>query len=233
MVETLPEPDGVSPRKERPLNSSEQTYATPVIDPERVAVVWIDAVGAAIATWGEEPDPTIEHLESGVTPRRRAVGSVRRGPARPSGGGYVAGHGTERKHQRELSEFFTEVAARLGNLDTIEVVGRGYPHQWLAELLRRMAARRNETTTVDVRTVSRRPSDAQLKARLRKLSGTELPRRRLGRYRLPTVEPTTATGRPLRASGGRRTLRPARLPETKHIVEEIELMLAEPPPETE
>ena len=214
------------------MNSS-YPQATPVIDPERVAVVWIDAVGAAIATWGDGPDPTVEHVASGVTPRRRAVGSVRRGPARPSGGGYVAGHGTEEKHERELRQFFAEVAARLANFDMIEVVGRGYPHQWFAELLRRIAARRNEATEVGVRMVTRRPSDRQLNARLRNLSGTELPRRRVGRYRLPTVEPATATGRPLRPSGGRRTLRPTRLPETKHIAEEIELMLADPPSEVE
>ncbi len=215
------------------MNSQQPRRAPPVIDPQRFAVVWIDAAGAAIAAWGEESEPTVEHLESGVTPRRRAVGSVRRGPARPSGGGYVAGHGTEEKHERDLTEFFTKVAARLGHLDMIEVVGRGYPHQWFAELLRRVAARRNEATEVDVRTVTRRLSDRQLKAQLRKLSGTELPRRRVGRYRLPTAEPATATGRPLRPSGGRRTLRPARLPETKHIAEEIQLMLADPPPDAE
>jgi hypothetical protein len=145
----------------------------------------------------------------------------------------VAGHGTEEKHERELRDFFAEVAARLANLDRIEVIGRGYPHQWFAELLRRIAARRNEATDIGVRTVTRRPSDGQLTARLRKISGTELPRRRVGRYRLPTVEPATATGRPLRPSGGRRTLRPARLPEAKHIAEEIELMLASPPSEIE
>jgi hypothetical protein len=215
------------------VNPQGPRQATPVIDPERFAVVWIDAAGAAIATWGDESEPTVEHIDSGVTPRRRAVGSVRRGPARPAGGGYVAGHGTEEKHERELRAFFTEVAARLSDLDTIEVVGRGYPHEWFAELLRRVAARRNEATGVDVRTVARRPSDRQLMAQLRKLSGTELPRRRVGRYRLPTAESATATGRPLKPSAGRRTLRPERLPETKHIAEEIELMLADAPPEAE
>jgi hypothetical protein len=214
------------------MNSS-QPPASAVIDPQEIGVVWIDAAGAAIATWGDGPEPTVEHIVSGVTPKRRAVGSVRRGPARPSGGGSVAGHGTEEKHERELREFFAEVAGRVANLDIIEVIGRGYPHEGFAELLGRIAARRNETTHISVQTLSRRPSDAQLKARLRKASGTELPRRRVGRYRLPTIEPATATGRPLRPAAGRRTLRPARLPEAKHIAEEIELMLASRPSDVE
>jgi hypothetical protein len=97
--------------------------------------------------------------------------------------------------------------------------------------LRRLADRRKEAVTVTTRTLSRRPSDRQLVARLRVLSGTELPRRIQGRYQVPTRGPATATGRPLHDAAGRRTLRPPRLPEDAHVAEEIELMLADLPAE--
>ncbi len=73
------------------------------LDPERAGVVWVITLRAFIARWDGEP--TVEHLESGVTPRRRAVGSVRRWPARSEGGGRVPGHGTEAKHDEELRRF--------------------------------------------------------------------------------------------------------------------------------
>jgi hypothetical protein len=49
------------------------------IDPERAGLVWIDAQRAVIVRW--EDEPTLETLKSGVLPKRRATGSVRRGPA--------------------------------------------------------------------------------------------------------------------------------------------------------
>jgi hypothetical protein len=213
------------------MKSDEPTLSAEAIDPQRVALVWLDSDRAVITTWHDQPET--EHLDSGVTPHRKAVGSVRRGPARPHGGGRVAGHGTEQKHERTLMEFFGELVAKLGNLETVEISGRGSVHQQFAEQLRTWLSQHNENTAVTTRTLARRPSDRQLKARLRKLSGTELPRRRVGRYRLPATEPTTATGRPLRPAAGRRTLRPAPLPGAKHIAEEIDLMLGDPPPEAE
>ena len=196
-------------------------------DPERVGVVWVGPDRAVVARWSGEP--TLEHLNSAVSPRRRGVGSVRRGPARPSGGGRVAGHGTENRHEQELRRFLTELVGRLGDLDAVEVVGRAQYHERLAALLRRLAASRNADTIVTTRTLARRPSDKQLEARLRKLVGAELPRRDVGRYRLPASGPTSHTGRPLRPAAGRRTLRPARLREKREIDQEVEAMLADGP----
>jgi hypothetical protein len=107
------------------------------------------------------------------------------------------------------------------------VIGRGLHPERLADLLRRVAARRDTEAVVTTRSLSRRPSDNQLGARLRKLVGEELPRRNVGRYRLPAREPATATGRPLRPAAGRRTLRPPRLPERREIDQEVEAMLAD------
>ena len=194
-------------------------------DPERVGVIWIGTEQAVIAQWDGEP--VVEHIESGVTPRRRAVGSVRRGPARPQGGGRVMGHGTKTKHDDELRRFLSDISARVDGLTVVEVAGRGAIPERFADLLRRDAEQRNEHLDVTSRALSRRPSDAQLIARLRRLADRELPRKRVGRYRLPPVGPTTKTGKPLRPGGGRRTLRPARAPEWKEIDEELEAILSE------
>jgi hypothetical protein len=109
------------------------------------------------------------------------------------------------------------------------VVGRGLHPERLADLLRRVAARSAADAVVTTRTLSRRPSDNQLKARLRKLVGDELPRRPMGRYRMPVPEPTKPTGRPLRPAAGRPRLRPARLPKRREIDQEVEAMLADGP----
>jgi hypothetical protein len=195
------------------------------VDPERVAVVWISTQRGVIVRWAGEP--VVEHLESGVPPRRRAVGSVRRGPARPEGGGRVPGHGTEARHDTELRRFLEAISSRLDGLEEIEVAGRGTLPERFAELLRRLAARRNEDVGVTSRTLSRRPSDAQLKARLRRLADRELPRKLVGRYRLPPQGPTTPTGRPVQPAAGRQTLRPAREPEWRQIADAVEAMLVE------
>ncbi|HEX5451339.1 MAG TPA: hypothetical protein VFW86_03035 [Candidatus Limnocylindrales bacterium] len=189
---------------------------------ERTGLVWIDSRGAVIVRWREEP--VLEDVPSGVTARHGAVGSVRRGPARPFGGGRVPGHGTEEAHEQELRRFLVEMASRLADLETIEVMGRGRLRDRLAELLRRVADRHGSAVDVSTRTLQRRPSGPQLAARLRRLVDAELPRRLVGRYRLPATQPTTPTGRPLRPAAGRRTLRPPRLPERQEIEEELEQM---------
>ncbi len=197
------------------------------VPPERVGLVWVSTQRAIVVRWDGEP--VVEEVDSGVTPKRPAAGSVRRGPARPEGGGRVAGHGTQARHDEELRRFLTDIASRLTGLDIVEVAGRGTVPERFAELLRRRATARNDNVVVETRALSRRPSEAQLKARLRRLAGREAPRRRVGRYRLPADGPTTPTGRPLRPAAGRQTLRPAREPEWKAIADELEAMLADAP----
>jgi hypothetical protein len=196
-------------------------------DPERVGLAWVAVDRAVIVRWDGEP--TLEHLYPAVLPKRRAVGSVRRGPARPSGGGRVSGHGTENRHEQDIRRFLTDVVGRLSDLEEVEIVGRGRHQERVADLLRRLAARRGAELVVTTRARSRRPSDNQLKAGLRKLVGAELPRRQVGRYRSAAPGPTTETGRPLEPAAGRRTLRPPRLPEWREINEEVESMLADEP----
>jgi hypothetical protein len=202
------------------------TESPPSTAPEQVGVVWVDARRAVIARWGDD-EPTLEHLESGVPQRHTAVGSVRRGPARPFGGGRVPGHGTEEAHERAHRAFLVTVAEKVEDLDEVHVLGRGRAHERLAELLARLASRQGADVTISTVPLSRRPSDRQLAARMRRLADAELPRRLVGRYRLPPQGPTTPTGRPLRPAGGRRTLRPARLPEHQEIEQELEAMLAD------
>ena len=209
------------------MAASEREQHETAGEPGLVGLVWIGADRAVVVRWKDEP--TVEHLDGAVPPKRRAVGSVRRGPARPSGGGRVAGHGTEDWHEQELRRFLSDVVARLDGLEAVEVIGRGLHPERLADLLRQVAARRDADTVVTTRTLSRRPSDNQLKARLRKLVGEQLPRRRVGRYRLPGPEHATPTGRPLRPAAGRRTLRPPRVSEQREIDEEVEAMLADGP----
>ncbi len=192
--------------------------------PELVGLVWAGADRAVVVRWNDEP--VVEHVAGAVPPKRRGVGSVRRGPARPFGGGRVPGHGTEERHEQESRRFLSEVVSRLADLESVEVIGRGLNPERLAALLRQLAARRDLDLVVTTRALTRRPSDNQLKARLRKLAGEELPRRLVGRYRLPEAEHATATGRPLDPAGGRRTLRPPRLSEQREIDEEVEAMLA-------
>ena len=204
---------------------SDQAWSSSERPPDRVGLVWISTQRAVIVRWDGEP--IVEHLESGVTPKRRAVGSVRRGPARPEGGGRVGGHGTESRHDEQLRQFLSDIASRLAGLDVVEVAGRGTVPDRFAEFLRRESARRNETMEVTARALARRPSDPQLTARFRRLADRELPRKTVGRYRLPAQGPTTRTGRPLQPAAGRRTLRPPREPEWRDIDEQLEAMLAD------
>lgn len=206
---------------------SEDRQHEPVSNPELVGLVWAGADRAVVVRWSDEP--IVEHLASAVRPRRRGVGSVRRGPARPFGGGRVPGHGTEERHEQESRRFLSDMVSRLDGLETVEVIGRGQHPERLAALLRHLADRHGLDIVVTTQALSRRPSDNQLRARLRKLVGEELPRRRVGRFRLPEPEAASPTGRPLRPAAGRRTLRPPRLSEQREIDEEVEAMLADGP----
>jgi hypothetical protein len=197
-------------------------------DPERTGLVWIDGRGAVIGRWQDEP--ILEEIESGVPPRRRAVGSVRRGPARPFGGGRVSGSGTEGQHIEEMRHFLASVAERVADLESVEVSGRGPAHERFAALLRRLSESGDGELEVSVRSLSRRPSTRQMAARLRKLAGEPLPRRTQGPYR-PTGPERDASGRE-RPPGreGLRNPRPRHLPERDHIEREVRMMLAEDEP---
>lgn len=122
------------------------------VEPERVGLVWMDAEQAMIARWRGEP--TVERLASDVPPKRQAMGSVRRGPARPSGGGRVPGHGTEGRHRDLLRRYFADLVGRVADLDVIEVTGRGLPYRQFAELFRQLASRRNADVEVRTRRMS-------------------------------------------------------------------------------
>ena len=198
------------------------------IDPEEAGLVWIDGQRAVIVRW--EDEPVLEQLESGVPPKRRAVGSVRRGPARPRGGGRVGGHGTEGRHEELLGQYFGAVAERLADLDVVEVNGRGEVHQQFAELLRNLVEKGDGKPEVSTRSLARRPSDRQLAARFRRMVGEQLPRRMSGPYR-PLAPDRDASGRvrqPTRADLPNQ--RPRHLPEHKEIALEIEMMLADTGP---
>lgn len=199
------------------------------IEPELVAVVWMDARGAVIVNWDGEP--AFERIESEVPPKRRATGSVRRGPARPYGGGRVPGHGTEGRHLDRMREFFGDVAERLADMEHVEISGRGQPHEQFAELLRTLAEKGDGSPTVTTRRLARRPTDPQLAARLRKLTDTQLPRQSSGPYR-PEPPATTASGRVRKPSrDDLRKPRPRHLPEHKEIALEIEMLLEDDGPD--
>jgi hypothetical protein len=210
------------------MNSATPASERP--DPEQAGLVWMDTQRAMIALWNGE-EPTVEWLASGVPPRRKAVGSVRRGPVRPEGGGRVGGEGTETRHLELLQQYLGELTERLADLDAIEVIGRGHAHERLAELLRTLSASGADDVTVTTQTVSRRPSERQLMARFRKLVGRELPRRTRGPYGGPAAPPTDASGRVRTptAAERRRNPKPRHLPEREHIDHEIEMMLADEP----
>jgi hypothetical protein len=195
------------------------------LDPERAGLVWIDAQRAVIARW-KSGDVVLENLESAVPPRRRAIGSVRRGPARPHGGGRVAGQGTEGRHLELIRRYFTDVAERVADLDVVEVIGRGQPHEQFAAVLRHLAALGDGEPAVTVRRLSRRPSERQMAARLRSMVGQELPRRRSGPYRPPEAA-KAASGR-IKAPSRDDLRNPTRrhLPEQREIELEVEMMLA-------
>ena len=218
---------GLRLHEEVVVASDVQATADPEIDPQRVAFVWMDAEKAYIVRWRGEP--VIEQIQSGVPPRRRAVGSVRRGPARPSGGGSVPGHGTEGRHEEHLDRFMATLGMTLADVQVIEVAGRGLPHERLATHLRDLAKGSGDQTIVTTQTLSRRPSERQMVARFRKMIDRERPRRMVGRYSLGVKGPTSATGRPMPSAEGRRTLRPAHLPERREIEREVEAMASDIP----
>ncbi len=199
--------------------------ADETISPEDVGLVWVDARNAVLARW-DGGEPTLEMIQSGVPRRRKAAGSVRRGPARPFGGGRVGGHGTENRRRTNMRRYFSEVAEKLADLDHVEVIGRGLPHQKFAELLSRLAEKHNNGLTVETQALTRRPSERQLAARLRSLVGRPLPRRTSGPYQ-PLPPPTQASGRikpPSREDLPKQ--KPRHLPERKEIDLEVEMMLA-------
>jgi hypothetical protein len=198
------------------------------MEPEQIGTVWIDARGAVIGRWQDEP--VFEEIASDVPPKRRAVGSVRRGPARPRGGGRVAGTGTEGQHVEEMRHFFASVAERVADLDAVEVSGRGPVHERFAAVLERLSVSGDGRLDVSVRPLSRRPSQRQMAARLRKLVGEPLPRRTEGAYR-PSEPGRDASGRPRRPRPEDvRNPRPRHLPERKAIELEVRMLLADDEP---
>jgi hypothetical protein len=221
------EPSGVTGIHERsPARASRGSAMT---DREQVGTVWIDGRGAVIGRW-EDDEPVLEEIESGVPPRRRAVGSVRRGPARPFGGGRVGGSGTKGQHVEEMRRFFADVAERVADLDAVEVSGRGPAHERFAAFLRQLSERGDQELEVTVRPLARRPSERQAAARIRKLVGKPLPRRMLGPYRRVDAE-RDASGRE-RATGREafRNPRPRHLPEHEEIELQVRMMLADDEP---
>jgi hypothetical protein len=198
-------------------------------DSERIGLVWMDAERALIAYWRDEP--VVERIESGVPPKRTAVGSVRRGPARPASGSHRAAHRTEGRHVELMRRYLADLAERLADLDQVEVSGRGQPHARFAELLERLGAQAGGSLVVTTRSTARRPTEPQLIARLRKLADQELPRRTSGPYRDPLPDPEAS--RPARPAAARRNPRPRRLPERREIDLEVEMMLADEPQPTD
>ncbi len=193
-----------------------------------IGIVWVDSRGAIVGRW--EGEPAFEEIESGAPPKRRAVGSVRRGPARPFGGGRVPGSGTERQHVEEMRRFFAAVAERVADLDAVEVGGRGPAHERFAAVLDKLSEGGDGELEVTVRPLARRPSRAQMAARLRKLVGQPLPRRTKGPYR-PSEPGRDASGR--ERQPGREDVRNPRrrhLPERQEIELEVRMMLAEEEP---
>ena len=194
-------------------------------DAEDVALIWVDTEQAIIAHW--QGEPTIERIASGVPPKRPAVGSVRRGPARPAGGGRVPGHGTEGRHLDAMRRYLADLVERTAEFEVVEIIGRGTTPDRLAESIRRLADARNEPLRVEVRRVSRRPTERQMLARLRVISDKELPRRSGGPYGgKPPATAASGKALPPTPPGGRRR---RWLPERRDIELEVELMLADDP----
>lgn len=196
--------------------------------PEEVGLIWIDARHAAVVTW--DGAPVVRWIDSDVPVRRKAAGSVRRGPARPGGGGRVGGHGTQGRYLEEMRRYLAEVAETAAGLDYVEVSGRGPVHEQFADLLRGLSDRTDHGVSVAVRPLARRPSERQLVARLRKLVHREPPRVSSGPYR-PLPPERTASGRvrtPTRDDLPNQ--KPRHLPERQEIDREVEMMLAEDRP---
>jgi hypothetical protein len=208
------------------MNLEPEPRPHPDADAERVALIWVDGEGAIIARWQDEP--IIERIASGVPPKRPAVGSVRRGPARPSGGGRVPGHGTEGRHDDRMRQYLADLVTRSAEFGVVEIVGRGPIPDRLAASMRRLAAARDEALEVAVRRVGRRPTERQMLARFRVLADKELPRRSSGPYGGAEPQATAASGKalPPQPIAGRPR---RRLPERREIELEVELMLADDP----
>ncbi|HET7830087.1 MAG TPA: hypothetical protein VFL03_11040 [Candidatus Limnocylindrales bacterium] len=197
-------------------------------EPQRIGTVWIDGRGAVVGRWDDEP--VTEEIASGVPPKRRAVGSVRRGPARPFGGGRIGGTGTEGQHVEEMRRFFGSVAERVADLDMVEVSGRGPAHERFAALLRQLSEDGDGELEVVARPLARRPTPRQMAARLRALASEPLPRRTRGPFRAADAE-RDASGR-VRPPGPEqfRNPRPRHLPERDEIELQLRMMLSDDEP---
>ena len=194
-------------------------------EPRRIGAVWIDGRGAVVGRWEEEP--VFERIESGVPARRRAAGSVRRGPARPFGGGSVGGSGNEQQHALEMRRFLATVADAVAELDEVEVSGRGPVHERLAHLLQQLSERGDGEQHVTTRALGRRPTPRQMAARLRNLAGEPPRRRARGPYRPEKLQEEGGARAPASRRDMSATRRPRHLPEREDIEQQLEAWLGD------
>jgi hypothetical protein len=222
-------------------DAEEQVVPEPVLpELDRIALAWVDAQRAVIVRWPDEAEllrsgladdaPLIEEIVSAV-PRRHEAGGTHRPSASttaPVTGRHGPAGSTEGRHDELLRRFLAELAARLGALELVELMGPGGVHEQLAELLMRLASRHGTPLTIVSHHVGRRLTDRQLRARLRHLSGIAPEPLPHGAYRWTRDLPLTPSGRLLPPSAaGRRKATPRRLSEQREIGLELEALLDE------
>lgn len=218
----------------------EQVREAALPELDRIALAWVDAQRAVIVRWPDQAEllpsgladdrPVIEEMASGVPRRHEAGGTHRPSPSTtaPVTGRHGPAGSTQGRHDELLRRFLAELAARLGALELVELMGPGGAHEQLAELLVRLASRHGTPLTVVSHHVGRRLTDRQLRARLRHLSGITSAPLPHGAYRWTRDLPQTPSGRLLPPSAaGRRKATPQRISEQREIDLELEALLDE------
>jgi len=140
----------------------------------RGALVWIDAREAVIVRW-DGTAARIERLASDVPPHHRATGHVRSDPLTRGGNSGDRAGAAERRRIEHLDRFVAAVADRIGEEETLVLVGHGTTYERLERTLRNRDAAARRSRSLQARRADR-PTDRQLVAELRAHLGVS-PRR--------------------------------------------------------
>ncbi len=169
-------------------------------DPQRFALVWIDAHGARIFRWR---DRAVEkRVGSSIPAHERSTYHVRHDPQVRSGGGGRGADDAARHRTEHVRQFLARVESALAAEEALDVLGTGELGQRLASQVRRhdRAHHRERPITVSH---SMRLTRPQLVAHLKDRLGMEPVRGGVGAYRWTGDLPHTRSGH---ISGPRRVV---------------------------
>lgn len=157
------------------------SHAVPVLKDVTMAggtLVWIDSREAVIVRW-QDDQAQVERVGSDVPAHHRATGHVRHDPSIRHGGGGGSQTAGEPNRLEHLARFVGQVAQRLPADEDLLILGPGTVREHLERSVRDADAHQRRSRVITC-AASRRLTDGQLVARLRRFDGVEPRRRTVG-----------------------------------------------------